>query len=82
MTELTSAQLKKAVIDSISQLNREDTKAVLKYALSEIPGRRFITAANGTSLSLDSISDEILLGMHKLIQSKLHFDLPPECKDE
>ena len=80
--QLTTAQLKKAIIDEISHLNRNDTREVLNSALQEIPGRRFITAANGTSLSLELISDDILLGMHKLIQSKLIFEIPPECKDD
>ena len=80
--QLTTAQLKKAIIDDISHLNRNDTREVLNYALQEVHGRRFITAANGTSFSSELISDDILLGMHKLIQSKLIFEIPPEFQDD
>ena len=71
---LPIAQLKKLLSDNIHQLSTIDKQEVLNYALQQLPGKRFHSAGDGTRISLDaSIPDEVIIGMHDLMQSKMIF---------
>ena len=71
---LPIGQLKKMLCNQIHQISQQDRQEVLNYALQHIPGRKLITSGDGTRLSLDaSFPDEVLRGMHALIQSKMCF---------
>ena len=72
--QLPIGQLKKMLCNQIHQISQQDRQEVHNYALQHIPGRKLITSGDGTRLSLDAtIPDEVIIGMHALIQSKMCF---------
>lgn len=82
-TSIPIAQLKKLLCDQIHQISQSDRQQVLNFALSELPGKKLIVGGDGTRLSLDaSIPDEVIRGMHALVQSKLIFFDPADFKQD
>ena len=79
---LPIGQLKKMLCNQIHQISQQDRQEVLNYALQHLPGRKLITSGDGTRLSLDAtISDEVIIGMHALVQSKMIFYNPADFKE-
>ena len=75
------SQLRKALCDNIHQLSTPEKQEVLNYALQHLPGKRFHAGADGTRLSLDAtIPDDVIIGMHALVQSKMIFYDPADFK--
>ena len=72
--DLPIAQLKKLLCDNIHQLSTQEKQEVLNYALQQLPGKKFISSGDGTRVSLNaSIPDDVVRGMHDLMQSKMIF---------
>ena len=72
--QLPISQLKKLLADNIHMLSTLDKQEVLNYALQHLPGKKLITSGDGTRLSLDaSIPDDVIRGMHAILQSKMVF---------
>ena len=73
------AQLKKLLCDNIHQLSTQEKQEVLNYALQQLPGKKFISSGDGTRISLDaSIPNDVIRGMHDLLQSKTCFFDPAD----
>jgi hypothetical protein len=72
--DLPIAHLRRLLCGNIHLLSQSDRQEVLNYALQHLPGKKLIACGDGTRLSLDaSIPDEVIRGMHALIQSKMIF---------
>ena len=83
MSSLTNDQMRKFIIDEISQLDKADVKDILRFCLQKLPGERFITSASGTHLRLDhTISDDLLRQLYDLVKSKIIFCDVAEDKEE
>ena len=79
--QLPIATVRKALCDQIHQLSTTEKQEVLNYALQHLPGKRFHAGADGTRLSLDAtIPDDVIIGMHALVQSKMIFYDPADFK--
>ncbi len=75
------SQLRKLVCENIRNLSHKDRQDVLNYVLSEVPGKKLIVGSDGTRISLDaSIPDEVIRGIHNLIQSRMDFFDPADFK--
>ena len=80
-SDLPIAQVRRLLCKQISQLSQKERQEILNFALSEIPGKKFVKSGGGTMLSLDSsIPDEVIQKMHVLVQSKLIFYDPADFK--
>ena len=78
---LSPSQLRRLVCENIRHLSQKDRQDVLNYVIQEVPSKKLITAADGTRISLDSsIPDEVILGIHNLIQSRMIFFDPADFK--
>ena len=72
--QLPIAQLRGALCNHIHQISQSDRQEVLNFALSELPGKRFIVAGDGCRLSLGaSVPDDVIIKLHALVQSKMCF---------
>lgn len=72
--DISISQLRKLLSDNIHLLSTQDKQHVLNFALQHLPGKKLIVGGDGTRLSLDaSIPDEVIRGMHALVQSKMVF---------
>ena len=76
------SQLRMALCDNIHQLSTPEKQEVLNYALQHLSGKSFHAGADGTRLSLDAtIPDDVIIGMHALVQSKMIFYDPADFKE-
>ena len=72
--DIPIAQLRKLLSDNIHLLSTSEKQNVLNYALQHLPGKKLVASGDGCRLSLDaSIPDEVIRGMHALVQSKMCF---------
>ena len=80
--QLPIAELRRALCNNIHQISQSDRQEVLNFALSELPGKRFIVAGDGCRLSLGaSVPDEVIIKLHTLVQSKMCFYDEADFKD-
>ena len=81
MTTLSPATLRRLVCENIRHLSKKYRLDVLNYVIQEVPSKKLISGADGTRISLDSsIPDEVILGIHNLIQSRMIFFDPADFK--
>ena len=72
--DLPIADIRKALCKNIHTLSIEKRQEILNYALQQLSGKKLIACSDGTCLSLNSsIPDDVIIGMHDMLQSRMVF---------